>query len=76
MRAGSWARPAHRWTSIVFTLTVIANFAARWLGQGEPPAWLTYSPLPPLFLQLFTGLYLFALHYRRGAPGARAEPAP
>ncbi|PAM39494.1 hypothetical protein CEJ63_25420, partial [Acinetobacter baumannii] len=39
MRAGSWARPVHRWTSIVFTLTVIANFAARWLGQGEPPAW-------------------------------------
>jgi len=33
------------------------------MGQGEPAAWLTYSPLPPLFLQLFTGLYLFALHY-------------
>jgi hypothetical protein len=28
-----------------------------------PPPWLTYSPLPPLFLQLFTGLYLFALPY-------------
>jgi len=42
---------------------VIANFAVRGLGQGEPAAWITYSPLPPLFLQLFTGLYLFALHY-------------
>lgn len=64
MSAGGWARPVHRWTSIVFTLAVIANFVARGLGQGEPPPWLTYSPLPPLFLQLFTGLYLFALHYR------------
>lgn len=55
MRAGGWARPVHRWTSIVFTLAVIANFVARGMGQGEPPAWITYSPLPPLFLQLFTG---------------------
>jgi hypothetical protein len=72
MTAGRWARPVHRWTSIVFTLAVIANFAARGLGQGEPPAWLTYSPLPPLFLQLFTGLYLFAIPYfgpRRSAGG-------
>ncbi|SMR81205.1 MULTISPECIES: hypothetical protein [Stenotrophomonas] len=76
MRAGGWARPVHRWTSIVFTLTVIANFVARWTGQGEPPAWVTYSPLPPLFLQLFTGLYLFALHYRRGALGSRADTVP
>ncbi|AYA90834.1 MULTISPECIES: hypothetical protein [Stenotrophomonas] len=63
MSRGGWARPVHRWTSIVFTLAVIANFAARGLGQGEPAAWITYSPLPPLFLQLFTGLYLFVLHY-------------
>jgi len=45
-------------------------------GAGEPPAWLTYSPLPPLFLQLFTGLYLFALHYRRRPDAARAGVAP
>ncbi|HHA2857852.1 MULTISPECIES: hypothetical protein [Stenotrophomonas] len=74
MSRGSWARPVHRWTSIVFTLAVIANFAVRGLGQGEPAAWITYSPLPPLFLQLFTGLYLFVLHYagkrRRAAPDA------
>ncbi|HDS1674606.1 hypothetical protein ACNJRW_15740 [Stenotrophomonas maltophilia] len=63
MSRGGWARPVHRWTSIVFTLAVIANFVARAMGQGEPAAWITYSPLPPLFLQLFTGLYLFALHY-------------
>jgi hypothetical protein len=66
-----WIRQSHRWLSIVFTLTVIANFAARAQG-GEPPAWITYSPLPPLFLMLLSGLYLFALPYlnkgRTGSP--------
>jgi cellulose synthase/poly-beta-1,6-N-acetylglucosamine synthase-like glycosyltransferase len=56
-------RQSHRWLSIVFTATVIANFVFRAVASGEPPLWLTYSPLPPLFLQLFTGLYLFALPY-------------
>lgn len=58
-----WMRQSHRWLSIVFTLTVIANFAYRAATSGEPPVWLTYSPLPPLFLQLFSGLYLFVLPY-------------
>lgn len=59
-----WIRQFHRWISILFTLTVIANFAAMAARQGQqPPAWITYSPLPPLFLLLFTGLYLFALPY-------------
>ena len=57
----SFIRQSHRWLSIVFTVTVIANFAA--MTQGKPPAWITYSPLPPLFLLLFSGLYLFALPY-------------
>jgi hypothetical protein len=56
-------RQTHRWLSIVFTLTVIANFVA--MARGTPPAWVTYSPLPPLFLLLFSGLYLFALPYMR-----------
>jgi hypothetical protein len=54
-------RQIHRWLSIVFTLTVSANFVA--LTQGQPPAWVTYSPLPPLALLLFSGLYLFVLPY-------------
>jgi hypothetical protein len=58
---GAWVRPTHRWLSIVFTLTVVANFAA--MTRGQPPAWVTYSPLPPLALLLFSGLYLFALPY-------------
>ncbi len=60
----SWnhgVRQFHRWVSIVFTLTVIANFAA--MTQGPPPAWVTYAPLLPLALLLFSGLYMFALPY-------------
>jgi hypothetical protein len=56
-------RQIHRWLSIVFTVTVIANFVALGAGKGQPPAWVTYSPLLPLALLLFTGLYLFALPY-------------
>jgi hypothetical protein len=65
-----WIRQIHRWLSIVFTATVIANIVALARGHGAmPPAWITYSPLPPLFLLLFTGLYLFVLPYTvRRAP--------
>ncbi|MGY3040943.1 hypothetical protein ACVWWQ_002574 [Rhodanobacter sp. TND4EL1] len=66
MSASQWIRQSHRWLSIVFTLTVAANFAWRWMSPNPPPAWLTYSPLPPLFLQLFSGLYLFVLPYTKG----------
>jgi hypothetical protein len=59
-----WIRQIHRWLSIFFTLTVIANFVAMAIGQ--PPAWIVYSPLAPLFLLLFTGLYMFALPYFAG----------
>jgi hypothetical protein len=61
MSASHLIRQSHRWVSIVFTLTVVANFAA--MTQGPPPAWITYSPLLPLALLLFSGLYLFALPY-------------
>lgn len=56
-------RQIHRWVSIVFTVTVIANFVALAEGGGTPPPWVTYSPLPPLAFLLFTGLYMFALPY-------------
>jgi hypothetical protein len=57
----SLVRQTHRWVSIAFTVTVIANFVV--MAQGPPPAWVTYSPLLPLVLLLFTGLYLFVLPY-------------
>ena len=56
-----WIRQFHRWVSIAFVLTVIANFVA--MSRGTPPAWITYSPLLPLALLLLTGLYLFMLPY-------------
>ena len=67
-------RQTHRWLSIVFTVTVIANFVALGVGHGQqPPPWITYSPLPPLFLLLFTGLYMFVLPYAaRWGSGRRA----
>jgi hypothetical protein len=61
LNLNKWVRQFHRWLSIVFTVTVIANFVA--MGLGEPPAWVVYSPLLPLFLLLFSGLYMFALPY-------------
>jgi len=65
-----WIRQSHRWLSIAFTLTVIANFVSLALRPGAPPDWVTYSPLLPLFLLMFSGLYMFALPYaakwRRG----------
>jgi len=59
-----WIRQTHRWVSIVFTLTVIANVVAIAMGKAEqPPGLLTYSPLLPLALLLLTGLYMFVLPY-------------
>jgi hypothetical protein len=42
-------------------MAVIANFVA--MGLGTPPSWIVYSPLPPLFLMSFSGLYMFVLPY-------------
>jgi hypothetical protein len=61
LNLSSWIRQIHRWLSIIFTATVVANFTA--MALGTPPAWVVYSPLPPLFLLLFTGLYMFVLPY-------------
>jgi hypothetical protein len=33
------------------------------MALGEPLAWVVYSPLPPLFLMLVTGLHMFVLPY-------------
>ncbi len=61
MHWNKWIRQGHRWLSTIFTVTVIANFAVRiW---AEPPPWVVYAPLPPLFLLLFSGLYMFVLPY-------------
>ena len=66
-----WVRQMHRWLSIIFALTVIANFAT--MAFRQPPAWVVYSPLLPLLLLLLSGLYMFVLPYaakRRGVQRA------
>lgn len=63
-------RKTHRILSIIFTLTVVANFVALGVSGGaQPPAYITYAPLPPLFLLMFSGLYMFVLPYRKRSGG-------
>jgi hypothetical protein len=77
--AGSWSRraaeavrhalePGHRGPPIAFTLAVVADFVAR--ARGEPPVWLTHSPLPPLLLPLSCSRCRMA---PGGAPGRIAR---
>jgi hypothetical protein len=71
-------RQTHRWLSIAFTVTVIGTFVA--LSQEKPVVWVSYVPLFPLALLLFTGLYLFVLPYatkwRRGRGTDRTGGRP
>ena len=72
MNLSKWIRQTHRWLSIIFTLTVAANFIT--MAFGQPPAWVVYSPLLPLFLLLFSGLYMFVLPYvAKGRSAQRAN---
>ena len=72
MTWNKWVRQIHRWLAILFTLTVIVTSVA--LAQEEPIVWVSYTPLFPLALLFFTGLYMFALPYavkwRRGREAA------
>ena len=71
----SWSkgiRQFHRWTSIVFVGIVVVIFGL--LGAGiEPAQWVYFLPLPPLFLLMATGLYMFVLPYARRQPAARRD---
>ena len=69
-QVSKFIRQSHRWISMAFTLTVAANFIT--MAFGTPPAWVTYSPLLPLFLLLFSGLYMFFLPYAVKWRGTRA----
>ena len=63
MSWSKWIRQGHRWLSIAFTVTVIANIVALSTGEGQPPDWITYSPLLPLALLMLSGLYMFFQPY-------------
>jgi ABC-type polysaccharide/polyol phosphate export permease len=66
-------RQTHRWLSVVFTAVVIVVTVAT-LGSMEPAEWVYLLPLPPLFLLLITGLYLFVLPYvAKRRTGGKAE---
>jgi hypothetical protein len=43
MNWSAFVRQFHRWLSIAFTVTVIANFA--FMALGGVSLWVTYSPL-------------------------------
>jgi hypothetical protein len=61
MNWNSLIRQSHRWLAIAFTLAVIANFVA--LALHRQAVWVGLMALAPLFLLMFTGLYMFALPY-------------
>ena len=61
MNWNKWVRQIHRWVAIAFTVTVIVAFVA--VAQKDSVVWVSYVPLLPLALLLFTGLYLFVLPY-------------
>ena len=58
-------RRTHRWLSVAFTIGVIVNLVVYSIvGKDHPPAfWVNLLALVPVFLLLFSGLYLFALPY-------------
>ena len=61
MNWNKWIRQTHRWVAVAFTVTVLATVVA--LAQKEPIVWVSYTPLLPLALLFFSGLYLFVLPY-------------
>lgn len=67
-------RKFHRGVSVLFVLTVIANFIA--MARGAPPAWITYSPLLPLALLMLTGIYLFLQPYLAKGRGVTRSAPP
>jgi hypothetical protein len=69
VRVSTWIRQFHRWVAIAFTLGVIVNTVVIALGEGEPAFWVYLLALIPLFLLLFSGLYLFVLPYAAKWPG-------
>ena len=67
-------RQIHRWLAIAFTAGVIFNTVVIFgLGQKEPAFWVYLLALIPLFLLLFSGLYLFFLPYAQKWRRAGAE---
>ena len=57
-------RQIHRWLSMAFTAGFLINSVVIATAKGgQPPQWVYFLALIPLFLLFGTGLYLFALPY-------------
>jgi len=54
-------RQTHRWLSIAFTLTVIANIVLLVMNSSQ--TWVGVLALVPLIPLLATGLYMFVQPY-------------
>jgi high-affinity Fe2+/Pb2+ permease len=54
-------RTFHRWTSIVFTATVLFNLVA--VALKAQAVWIGLTALFPLILLMVTGLYMFFRPY-------------
>jgi len=72
-----WVRQIHRWLSMAFTLAIVVNGVA--VLRGKYSASLGLMAVFPLFLLLFSGLYLFVLPYaarwRSGRQRLNGPPA-
>jgi hypothetical protein len=75
MKISKRMRHLHRGASIAFSLAVVANFAVMPLGDEEIGMTVGGLTLIPLIALMITGLYLFALPYRRKATGADVSRA-
>ena len=68
-------RTVHRWTSLVFSLIVASIFAG--MAITTLPEWYYYLPLPPLFVLIPTGIYMFFVPYfssqQDGLPAAKGR---
>ncbi|WP_157106888.1 hypothetical protein [Nocardia arthritidis] len=67
-------RRLHRGSGIVFVATVLATFVA--LAQEQPVIWVSYLPLLPLALLLFSGLYMLVEPFSVRRRGARRAAQP
>ena len=61
-------RIIHRWTSLLFSLVVASIFVG--MAITTLPEWYYYLPLPPLFVLIPTGIYMFFAPYFAGRPHA------
>ncbi|MFE7742622.1 hypothetical protein [Nocardia sp. NPDC057455] len=67
-------RRLHRGSGIVFVATVLATVVA--LAQEEPVIWVSYLPLLPLALLMFSGLYMLVGLYAAERRGTRQAAQP